>query len=426
MSEPITHHATGTSILRWEDELMQATVSRVHESSDGTLRAEVKWITWANGTNEHILTERLNLLSGQAKSRMANELSERVKICDCRQIVEDLALIILDHHRTGEPVKEICPWEKPKQPEFLIYPIWPKAHPTILFGLGGTGKSLLALTLAITAQLPWHENHLKWVPAPESTRVLYLDWESDPDELHWRLCCLYKGNDLENSQMPIGYRRCYMPLADDIDRIEEAVAEGDYGAVIIDSVGPACGGNLNDPESALRLFGAIRRLHVSSLLLAHTAKNNTNGSNERKATPFGSAFFINLARSVWEVQLIREAGEQEITVGLHHRKTNISKLQKTRALNIYFDSDAISLTRVDPDDIPGLAAVQSKQQQIINLLKHGAMTVEQISLALDCNENSVRGSLHKMKGKGQVVIVGESGKKALWGLKASGLVGVRN
>jgi hypothetical protein len=31
-----------------------------------------------------------------------------------------------------------------------------------------------------------------------------------------------------------------------------------------------------------------------------------------------------------------------------------------------------------------------------------------------------------MKGKGQVVIVGESGKKALWGLKASGLVGVRN
>jgi hypothetical protein len=417
MSDPLVHHTSGTTFVRWNDELMQATVSRVREASDGTIKAEVRWVTWANGQNEHILTERLNLLSGQAKKRMADELYERVKICDWRPVVEQLAEIVLEHHRVGEPVREICPWEEPVPPDFLIYPLWPRLHPTILFGLGGTAKSLLALTMGMAVQLPWTDNHLGWRVSQTSTKVLYLDWESGPEEIHWRLRCLFKGLDLDDAQMPLGYRRCALPLADDIDRIEEAVAEGEYKAVIVDSIGPACGGNLNDPESALRLFAAVRRLNISSLLIAHTAKGQTNENH--KATPFGSAFFTNLARSVWEVQLVQEAGEDSITVGLHHRKTNITRLQRARAYQIWFHDDSTAITMIDAEEIPELKAKMDKTQQITLTLKRGARTVRELKEELGFTENSIKSLLHKLLAKHRVIQVGKSGKETLWGLASN-------
>ena len=69
---------------------------------------------------------------------------------------------------------------------WLINGMIPSNTVTLLSGDGGTGKSLLALQLAIAVAAPDHE--LDWLGRkPEQGRVLYVGAEDDADEMHRRI-----------------------------------------------------------------------------------------------------------------------------------------------------------------------------------------------------------------------------------------------
>ena len=76
--------------------------------------------------------------------------------------------------------------------------------------------------------------------------------------------------ELEKSE-PL-YRRCHQPLADDLPAIQRIVSQSHIRLIIIDSLAIAAGGELERPETATRIFAAIRALRVSTLTVAHPQK----------------------------------------------------------------------------------------------------------------------------------------------------------
>jgi DNA-directed RNA polymerase specialized sigma24 family protein len=340
----------------------------------------------------HIIHTQLNLLSARSKKQLIDEAEDRYPLPQGRwtNIVEQLCEGSLENYRRGKPAREIWPAEGEEAPEapFLIKPLIYKDKPTIIFGEGSTGKSYLAVTLGILVQLPYPDNPLGLLP--QRANVLYLDYESDEAEFRKRLTLL--GNGLGVSPVPVLYRECELPLVDDIDHLEQVVAEHQIGFIIIDSLGVAAGNaNLNDAPTATAFYSALRRLKVTSLIITHTSKEERS-----KATPFGSVYFTNLARSVFEVRRQQEEGSKEIAVALVHRKNNQGPLLSPQGFRIVFQPDRTMVKRMDVESVPEFLEKLSLKARIIHLLKdEGKLSTSDIAQMLDISESAARVTLNR-------------------------------
>jgi hypothetical protein len=124
-----------------------------------------------------------NLSSVQARTTRAKHLASRAQAADMdwEGWLTALALKTIDAERTGEPAQLLTdfPLPPPGQTEHDYLGLTlPKHDPAILFGHGGSAKSLLGLALA---------GHL--VRAGEI--VLYADWEATGSDHRTRLEWLY-------------------------------------------------------------------------------------------------------------------------------------------------------------------------------------------------------------------------------------------
>jgi len=144
------------------------------------------------------------------------------------------------------------------------------------------------------------------------------------------------------------------------------------------------------------------------LTLAHTAKDQLT----RKRTIFGSVFFTNLARSVWECKAEQEAGEDEAVISLRQMKANLSRLHSPLGYRFTFTDNSISVVKADLRDT-GLSGELPLALRIKDLLRAGAMPVKEIAEALEANEGSVKTIVNRLAKKGVTVKVGDS-----WGLIA--------
>jgi len=172
------------------------------------------------------------------------------------------------------------------------------------------------------------------------------------------------------------YRRCHQPVADDIETIKNIILENGIALVIIDSIGPACGGEPETADSALRYFKALRSLETTSLSISHRTKR------EESKGPFGSVYWYNLARYVWTVELGDASKQNEFAVTLHHEKSNTTSLFGHMGLSFAFDPDsqATSIERVDPGELPTLMENLPLKEQIKRVLsKHGELTEKEIA-----------------------------------------------
>jgi len=388
VAKPIVKLTGTRQEFYWEEEKIYALVSRIHEHSDGRTTAEVLLKVNRPDIPSHIIHTQLNLLSARSKKQLIDEAEDRYPLPKGRwtNIVEQLCEGSLENYRRGKPAKEIWPAEGEETPEatFLIKPLLYKDKPTIIFGEGSTGKSYLALTLGILTQLPYPDNPLGLLP--QRANVLYLDYESDEVEFRKRLTLL--GNGLGVSPVPILYRECELPLVDDIDHLEQVVAEHQIGFIIIDSLGVAAGNaNLNDAPTATAFYSALRRLKVTSLIITHTSKE----AETKKATPFGSVYFTNLARSVFEVRRQQEEESKEIAVALVHRKNNQGPLLSPQGFKIAFEPDRTVVKRIDVESVPEFLEKLSLKARIAHLLGEvGRMTAKDIAEEVERSEATVR------------------------------------
>jgi hypothetical protein len=404
-TSPTVKRTSGVYDVWFPDELVNARCSRLRDHSD-RVTTDLVITTSAPGTTKQIFQANVNLQSSRFCKEAAEQCRAFYPAPDWLVLLESVKHEVVTRFRQGDPVLHLSSQDDIAKPGYVLRPFILDRQPSLLFGLGGTGKSYMALAWAMAAQAAWVDNHLGLGISPYPTNVLYLDWETERDIIQSRVTRLTRGLGLP--PMEVLYRRCSLPLADDIERIQEMITDEQVGAIIVDSAGPACGGDLNATDATLRVFNALRTLECSSLILSHAAKNV--GEESKARTPYGNAFWWNCSRSVWEAAKQQDTASNIIQVGLYHKKANDSRLENPIGYTITFDEDddTVTIRRGDVRAMGGIVAQKTTLgERILFSLRSGRMRPAELAVLLSTeekqeNEDSIRVTLHRMQAKNLV------------------------
>ncbi len=394
----------GAIEMCWERQGITALISSIFRDREHTPKGTLH-ITIAGNPPVELFHGRANFLSAREQTGLVKMLSERYE-ADWVRIVGDLYYNADLTIGKGDPVVTLGQKsERPEPPRYLAYPVLAEGKPNVLYGLGGAGKSAFATALAIVVCTGYHENPLGINPKVESANALYLDYETDSEELDWRRACLMRGMDMEDAAFDLvnaqfHYRRCGLPLADDMQAINQLMLANNYGLIIVDSIAAAAGGELNSADTAIRLFTSLRQLKTTTLLIGHMAKNA-----QGQSSTYGSAFFTNCARSVWELKKVQEVGEDTIRIGLFHRKANSSRLHRPLGFEFNFADDAISIKRqIVGKDIPEMVEDLSAGQRILYYLgEHGKTQYADLLDGTGIAAGSLGPTLKRLADRGKIM-----------------------
>lgn len=413
MSVPVLDQRGGIFTLTWVPEKLTATISRISQQKD-RVPCEVTFTTTAASYSPHLFHTALNLTAGLTMKRVAKTLAgkySKIAEAEAEVILEQLSVLVLKAYRQGEDAVDL--WSDAEiditKQDYKIEPLIIANAPNLFFGDGGTGKSTLGVLFGIMIQLPWLDNPLGLKVT--HGRVLYLDWEGDKLGIAKRLKSIYKGNNVSGNDdinVSIAYRRCNMPLMDDIEAIQKLVLERNIDTVIIDSLGYACNRDLSVPETATAMHNCIRSLNVTSIIFHHISKDK----RAKKETPFGSVYFRNSCRMAWNVKRSQEKDNPIMDIMLKHDKGNDVMNLPPVGIRITFDEGKRRVSKASIKEMPEFAGEASVPSQIRDILADGSKTTIQISQRIGKNDAYARAVLSSMKLKGEVVKVGRSE----WGL----------
>ncbi len=404
MSKPLIETKAFGFEFTWEEEQIQVKVSRARTHRDGTTKAELLITTTHPDYSPYLHQSQLNLISSQAKKSLAKIMGETYPEADWMAMVNQICFHTLEMLRRGSPVEEAGMDVEIDAPKYLVYPILPLNQPTVMFGEPSSGKSQMAQIIGIITIMPWFDNRLGLQAPAQSITPLWLDYETDRQTFAWQLKCVQEGMGLGN--FPFQYRRCYLPLADDIEQLQLAIEDTKAQLLIVDHMGIAAGGKLKDDETAIRFFAALRELNITSLLLGHTSKDR-----EQKKSIFGSMFFEAIPRSVWEVTKSQDVGEDNLYVGLFHRKVNLGRLQRPLGFRFSYNGTATTVCKQDASVIEEFVARMSLNQRILAALRQSPRNAAALVEDLGAKRNSVDQSLKRLRDKGIIVKSGD-----VWGI----------
>lgn len=404
MSVPDITTKIGGYEFNWKQDDIKIIVNRVKSHTDGKVTGEVK-IT-RKGT--HLHQAQFNFAASRSRTELAKTLSTRdEQPTDWYSILEFMAVKTLEMERSGEPLIELYAGEDIKPPEYLLNPLIIKNYPTVLFGDPGSAKSTTAIIFSQLMTLPWKDNPLGFEVPENPIRCLYLDWETDESTIQWQLTCLNRGMKLDGVYLP--YRRCALPLSQDLEQIRGYIEQVEAQIIIIDSLGLACGGELKESGPAITFFSALRQLHTTSIILAHTAKSNDN-TNGNSATPkrsiYGSVYFEAQARSVWEINKDIEGSGLNITL-VHRKSPPFQKRHDSLGMRYEYDDNGylqvgLGEVKETPD---GYLAELSTESKIIEILGHGPLSIKELVKKTNINENMLRVALTRMRKKDKIINV---------------------
>ena len=403
LSSPTIEQRGPVFELRWPQDGVHIRISRIYQSPRGEMHGEISVLYQPdlpiNGSyGPRLVTEsRYQLTSKRSRSEIAKHCDSEAPGLEWSEFIETASLIALRRSRRGADVLDLSEWTPPPDTVtgYRLTPLLAEGHPNMVFGDGGVGKSMIALWLATMVtegmQTPFE---------CMSGNVLYLDWEMDAADAHGRLSMIADGMGLPGPPR-LFYRRCAGRLVDDVERLSETVASKDIDLVIVDSAVPACGGNPNEPESVQTLFYGLRQLEVTSMILAHVSKASAGVG--ALSSPYGSVFWSNLSRNVWQARKEQEIGEDSIVVTLWHRKTNVGALLAPVTLRITF-APRFSVERVSTAERLALAGHDGSEthpptrrvglaERMAEALADGAMSSAKLAEAIDANPGSVRTAL---------------------------------
>lgn len=392
MPQPVLSDKGSNYEFAWTEYQLTAHVSRIHEHKDGRISCELKFTTSNPEYKPHLLQQTFNLLgTSQGKTLLKNALGKVYKAkVDWDEVIEQICGITLNKMREGEPIEELWTDDSITPVEYKLYPILLDREPTLLFADGGSGKSSIGLYIASCITLPWNNNPLGF--KPKFGKVLILDWETSNNTYKRNIQWLRRGHDLP--EYMISYRRCWSPLADDINAIHEMVSANEIDTIIVDSIIGAVKGDVNDSTAAQDFFRALRRLNVTSLLIHHTAKK----TDMRNKSPFGSAYFNNLPRSVWELTSYQEPGIDKLNIMMSHYKCNVDTKHPQIGIEVIFHKaeGRTVFRRINIENVAEFEIKLSLGKRILIALKHGPMTVIDLSDGLNEPQNKIRARLSNL------------------------------
>lgn len=402
MGEYETESRGGIIRLSWPRKGIVSELSNIRHNRDGDPIAVVTIRAPLNGSTPEIFSGRVNLMGPRAQTDLIRVLKERYEenwlgivpiICyqGSKLLSEGAEIVPIKHRADIDP------------PRYLLYPLLAFEKPNIVYGLGGSGKSIFSAAVAVIVATGYKSNPLGLEPMYNQANTLILDYEADHEEYEWRTNCIMRGmgmgaDALEIADTRIDYRHMAVPIADDVESINRAVLDKDYKLIIIDSIAASVGGDMNLSDGPNRLFPALRQLKTTVLLIGHVAKNQKG-----ETSPYGNAFFFNYARSIWELKKVQESGDDSFAVAMIHRKANASKLHAKMGFYLNFTEDSVSFLRSRVMDMPGMEEVLTVQEKIKKFLGGGRMVEHpEIAAGINVKEATVRTELYSLASKGVV------------------------
>ncbi len=387
--------------------IVQVSSVKAH-SSDDRVTGYITILHQGSELNKIYPRTQLNFSSEQTRNRLAKALSEKFpkNPFPWRTILDRISEEVQERARMGEPLLELWTGEDVQPPEYLLSPILFRNLPTVIFGDKGVFKSSLAIVCYLCLTLPWTENPLGFIAPRSKVKTIILDWETDQDIVAYYGSRIQLGHGLPS--LPISYRRCSRPLADDIEAIQNHIASVHAEAVIIDSLALAAGGDLNKTEAPTRFFAALRQLKVASIIIAQNSKDQES----KRKTIFGSTLFSYNVRNIFELV---KANDQTnpVVVSLFHKEHNLTGKTPPMSFEFNFNGKGVTIER-RPFDVAEFREKVSLQNQIADALKRGPLTYQAIAEAIGADKpDSVRVTLSSNKRR--FVSLGGG----LWGLVTS-------
>lgn len=384
---------------------MDLLISAERITDDG--RAEL-WFYNEDKTNRHLLhIAKVNLLSTTTMNNVARRMKEHQDEIPWQQILTLVSAHTVEYKRHGENVIHLWTSQDVQRPEYLINPLIVKNYPNVIFGDPSSSKSIVAIILYQVLSLPWKENPLNITAPSRSIKCLYLDWETDSATVIWQTTLLERGTDI--GILLMDYRQCAAPLVNDIEKINEAINNVQAEVIIIDSLGLAVGGDLNETKPALEFFAGLRELNKTSLILAHNAKERLS----RTRSIYGNQYYTAQPRNIWEIRKNQEAESNQLDIALFHRKPPpFAGIHKPLGFKLIFEEDKLEIKSSDPKRIPEFSDQLTTVEQTKLCLEEGPKTAKIISGETGITLNTVTQNLKRLAKRDEVTKLEDD----TWGL----------
>jgi len=212
---------------------------------------------------------------------------------------------------------------------FLIDPYVLRNGVSLLFGPGGTGKSMIALAMALSVSTG------RTVFGRKPTRVgpvLYLDYEDSIETHELRMTALMAGMGIEPEERihPIEHLRPSQPVSRMRRDLLGIIRDLQPALIIVDSVGLARGGDAMGSEETIRLFSTLASLGTAVLGIDHMTKDDVRGG--KMVTPYGSIYTVNSVRLAWSIKAADLSDDDNTYVNLiQTKRNNVARHQPTGA-----------------------------------------------------------------------------------------------
>lgn len=268
---------------------------------------------------------------------------------------------------------------KPIPPrEWLVHGLIPHKNVTLFSGDGGTGKSLLALQLAVASVTGrgWMGN------AVNAGRTIYLSAEDDCDELHRRLADIVTAEGLtladlgdltirslagEDALLAV---ETAVSLAQStlFDELERAAAVDPVRLIVLDTLADLYPANENERAKVRQFIGILRglalRRNCAVLLLGHPSLSGLMSG----AGTAGSTAWNNSVRSRLYMERIEDGGyepdpdRRKLTT----KKANYGRIGGEIAMRW---TDGIFVAEDQPQGLDAMAQTAKAERVFLKLLR---------------------------------------------------------
>ena len=350
------------------------------------------------GLPDKVFSERCDLLSNSAKNNFRLSLDRyfgQVEKNHWFRVLTDAVQLVLEQERTQDEIVDMSKVSSNADVEWLAWPLVLKGEPTTLFGDAESGKTWLGLYLAIclTKGLKFMGRTLK------PTNVLYIDFESRPETVKRRVRRLLTGlgldeGDIWDRLIVFDGSVAARTFEYSIHSLRSRVKKHKIELTIVDTAGDACMGDLISAEIVIRYFLNVSKLGVATLNIAHI---NRAGDQQ---TPYGSIFWRNKSRLMWNTQGKLDPNDSNIKhVMLAARKFNEGAPLETQWLTFHFQPPKDQGPVIIKRSLTTPSAFEDKlplRERIIRQLGEGEKTVEELAGVLDTPRTQIKSRLTEL------------------------------
>ena len=264
---------------------------------------------------------------------------------------------------------------------FLLEPLVSSTGMTLHFSPPGTGKSMVALAIALSVAT----GYPIFGATPQKVGpVVYVDFEDVKSTHDQRATAMLHSIGWEDGMPHIIHFKVAGKFVDQISQIRSVVRKNKAVLVIVDSLGKARNTDPSDGDSTIKLTNAIESLGMPVLAIDHVTKADNKEIKTGKVThpdsmmAIGSQFSTAGARLAWFFQEMSDSTHLVKRFNIHNTKHNLVAKQDARSLKMEITNDerqiitGVEFTVWDIMQFEELT-VESPEQIILKMMVRGGI-----------------------------------------------------